>query len=68
MPTFVRLLSFSTSGKFNAKKDSQTINQALQELREKGARIISIVPVMGGGFGSVPAIYTIIYEAPSPIE
>jgi len=70
MPIFVRLVSFSTfGGKFNAKKDSQAINRALQELQDKGARIISVTPSSAGAImQGIAAIYTITYEAPSPIE
>ena len=70
MPTFVRLVSFSTyGGKFDAKKDSRAINQALQELQDKGAHIISVTPAIGGGtLQGIAATYTITYEASSPIE
>ena len=50
MPIFVRLVSFhSGGGQFDTKKDNQVINQVLQELQDKGARIISITPALGGG-------------------
>lgn len=70
MPVFVRLVSFhSGGGQFDAKKDSGAINQVLQELQDKGARIISITPAIGGGsLQGIAASYTITYEAPSPIE
>ena len=70
MPVFVRLVSFNTGGgTFNAKKDSQTINQALRELQDKGARIIDITPAIGGAFfQGINATYTVTYEASSPIE
>jgi len=70
MPVFVRLVSFSTfGGKFDAKKDSHAINLVLQELQDKGARIISVTPAIGGGIvQGIAATYTITYEAPSPIE
>ena len=70
MPIFVRLVSFhSGGGQFDAKKDNQVINQVLQELQDKGARIISITPALGGGtLQGIAASYTITYEAPSQIE
>ena len=69
MPILVRLVTFSTGGgKFDAKKDSRVINQVLQELQDKGARIISISPAIAGMATVAPAVYTITYEAPSPIE
>ena len=70
MPIFVRLISFNTGGgTFNARKDSQAINQVLQQLQDKGARILSITPAIGGAFfQGINATYTVTYEAPSPIE
>ncbi len=70
MPIFVRLLSFhSGGGQFDTRKDSQAINEVLQELQDKGARILSITPAIGGGtLQGIAAIYTIIYEASSPME
>jgi len=70
MPVFVRLISFNTGGgTFNARKDSRAINQVLQELQDKGGRIISITPAIGGAFfQGINATYTITYEAPSSIE
>ncbi len=70
MPVFVRLVSaHSGGGQFDTKKDSRVINQVLQELQDKGARNISITPALGGGtLQGIAAIYTITYEAPSPIE
>lgn len=70
MPIFARLISFNTGGgTFNARKDSRAINEVLRELQDKGARIISITPAIGGAtFQGINATYTITYEAPSPIE
>ena len=70
MPIFVRLVGFhSGGGQFNAKKDNRTINQVLQEIQDKGARILSITPAIGGAtLQGIAATYTITYEAPSPIE
>jgi len=70
MPIFVRLTCFhSGGGQFDAKKDNRAINQVLQELQDKGARIISITPALGGGsLQGIAASYTITYEAPNPIE
>jgi len=70
MPIFIRLISFhSGGGQFDAKKDSQALNEALQEFQDKGAHILSIIPAMGGGtLQGIAATYTITYEAPSPIE
>ncbi len=70
MPIFVRLVSFhSGGGQFNTKKDNRTINQVLQEIQDKGARILSITPAIGGAtLQGIAATYTITYEAPSPIE
>jgi predicted CoA-binding protein len=70
MPVFVRVVSFSTfGGKFDASKDSRVINQVLQELQNKGARIINVCPAIGGGIlHGIAATYTITYESPSPIE
>ncbi len=70
MPIFVRLVSFhSGGGQFNAKKDNRAINQVLQEIQDKGARILSITPAVGGAtLQGIAATYTITYEAPSLIE
>jgi len=70
MPIFVRLLSFhSGGGQFDTRKDNRAINEVLQELQDKGARILSITPAIGGGtLQGIAAIYTIIYEASSPME
>ena len=70
MPIFVRLVSFhSGGGQLDAKKDSGAINQVLQELQDKGARIISITHAIGGAsLQGIAASYTITYEAPSLIE
>ena len=70
MPIFVRLVSFhSGGGQFAAKKDNQAINQVLQELQDRSARILTITPAMGGAtLQGIAATYTITYEAPSPIE
>lgn len=70
MPIYVRLVSFhSGGGQFDAKKDNRALNQILQELQDKGARIISITPAIGGGtLQGIAANYTITYEAKSPIE
>ena len=70
MPIFVRLLSFHSGGsQFDTRKDNRAINEVLQELQDKGARILSITPAIGGGtLQGIAAIYTIIYEASSPME
>jgi hypothetical protein len=70
MPIFIRLLSFySGDSKFDPEKDNRAINEVLQELQEKGARILSITPAIGGGTSQGTAtIYTITYEASSPME
>ena len=70
MPVFVRLVSIhSGGGQFNAKKDSRAINQVLQELQDKGVRILSITPAIGGAtLQGIAAVYTITYEASSQIE
>ena len=66
MPIFIQLVTFSSStGKFNADGDTQAINEVLQRLQDKGARIISIVPQIGG---ATSAVYTITYEAPKQIK
>jgi len=70
MPIFVRLVSFhSGGGQFNAKKDNRAINQVLQEIQDKSARILSITPAIGGAtLQGIAATYTITYEAPGLIE
>ena len=70
MSIFVRLVSFhSGGGQFDTKKDSQALNEVLQELQDKGAHILSITLAMGGGtLQGIAATYTITYEATSLIE
>jgi len=70
MAIFVRLISFhSGSGQFDVKKDNGALNQILQELQDKGARIISITQAIGGGsLQGIATTFTVTYEARRPIE
>ena len=70
MRTFVQLASFSSSsGKFDEKKDSQSINKTLGKLQDYGAKITGISGSIGGsGTTNTAAVYLITYEANDPIE
>jgi len=48
MPTYIKTLSFSTSSKFNPKKDDPKVNAALQQLQSQGAEISDIKVTLGG--------------------
>lgn len=69
MPTYVRLVTYQTSGgRFHAEKDTRSLNEVLQELQDRKAKIISITPAVGGAFlQGIAAVYVIAYEAPTPI-
>lgn len=68
MPIFVQLVTFSSSGgKFDERKDTDRINQFLLTLQQNHARIISVIPSVGGSMGSTAAVYVITYEAIKPI-
>jgi tagatose-1,6-bisphosphate aldolase len=67
MPVFVQILSFRSQRQdFNERKDTETINSALKELQEKGARIIDVKVNLAGTI-STAAVYLITYEADAPI-
>ena len=69
MPIFIKTISFSTSGRFNTKKDDPKVNAALIHLQEQGAKIIDIKLSLGGAFLSgIAASYLIIYESTAPID
>jgi len=63
MATYVRTLSFSTSGAFKPEKDDRRVNDSLQQLQSQGAKISDVRVA----FGESLVIYLIIYEATSPI-
>ncbi len=67
MATFVQLCAFSSQRKFNANKDTRTINQVLGMLQKNGGKIVSVIPAIGGwGWllsGTATAVYVITYEA-----
>jgi len=75
VPTFIQLVTFtSVGGKFNEKKDTHKVNEVLTKLQNKGAKIMSITPSVGGigsagplVSSSIAAVYVITYEAPAPI-
>jgi len=69
VPTFVHLVSdFTTSGKFNVRKQTETINHILKEIQEKGAKVLDIRVGIGGQEHIVSLIYIILYEAEKPIN
>ena len=70
MRTFVQLASFSSSsGKFDEKKDSRSINEILGKLQDKGAQIVGISTSISRSSGAnATAVYLITYEANDPIE
>lgn len=69
MPTFIRTLSFSTTGKFKPGKDDPKVNDTLARLQERGAKIIDIKLSLGGSFWSgTVASYLITYESPTAID
>ena len=69
MPIFIKTISFSTSGKFNTKKDDPLVNAVLIRLQEQGAKIIDIKLSLGGAFLSgIAASYLITYESTAPID
>lgn len=69
MSVFLQIASFtSVSGKFDETKDTQSINEKLQKLQDRGAKIIGVNVSLGGAESIVSAIYTITYEASAPIQ
>ena len=69
MAKFVQLVTFETSsGKFNAEKDTKSINIVLEELQRNKATIISVTLSVGGGMTNTAAVYVILYEANTPIN
>ncbi|HXM56335.1 MAG TPA: hypothetical protein VOB72_13160 [Candidatus Dormibacteraeota bacterium] len=67
MPIYVKTCSFGTTQRFDAKKDDQVLNSALDQVQRSGARIQEIVLRMAGNESYVVATYMIVYEAPSPL-
>ncbi len=62
MGIFVQLVTFSSSrGRFDEIKDTDRINQFLSILQENGARIISVIPSIGGSTSDTAAVYVITY-------
>lgn len=72
MPTFIKTVSFSTSGKFNPKKDDPELNAALTHLQSRGAKIIDVKLSLAGIGTAVSTLtvasYLITYESPTPID
>jgi len=67
MPVFIQLFSsFSTSTKFNAEKDTESVNRVLKKLQDKGAKILDVKLSIGSREHIVSLIYIIMYEAKSP--
>jgi len=69
MPVFVQLISsFSTSGKFDVEKDTESVNTMLKKLQDKGAKILDVKLSIGSQEHIVSLVYTIMYEAKSPVK
>jgi D-arabinose 5-phosphate isomerase GutQ len=69
MGKFVQLVTFeSSSGRFDERKDTETINGWMRYLQNEGAEIISVTPALGGQMAKSSAVYVILYEAEEPIE
>ncbi len=68
MPVYVALWTTSTvKGGFNDKKDTKKINEVLEEIQQKGGKIIDVKVTLGGQRNVTPAVYLIIYEADKPL-
>ena len=64
MPVFVQLFSsFSTSGKFDADEDTESVNSVLERLQNKGAKILDVKLSIGSQEHIVSLVYSIMYEA-----
>jgi len=69
MPVFVQLFSsFSTSGKFDADEDTESVNSVLKRLQNKGAKILDVKLSIGSQEHIVSLVYSIMYEAKSPLK
>nr|MDO8044805.1 hypothetical protein [Candidatus Baldrarchaeota archaeon] len=56
------------SGKFNVRKQTETINYILKEIQEKGAKVLDEGLAIGGQDHIVSLIYIILYETEKPIN
>jgi len=69
MPVFIQLFSsFSTSGRFNAEEDTESVNRVLKKLQDKGAKILDVKLSIGSREHIVSLVYIIMYEAKSPVK
>ena len=69
MPVFIQLFSsFSTSGRFNAEEDTESVNTVLKKLQDKGAKILDVKLSIGSREHIVSLVYIIMYEAKSPVK
>ncbi|MBA7481439.1 MAG: hypothetical protein GH156_01750 [Dehalococcoidia bacterium] len=50
MATYIKTVTFASSGKFNPKKNDPKVNAALQQLQSHGAKIMDVKVALGGSF------------------
>jgi len=69
MPVFVQLFSsFSTSGRFDAAEDTESVNKVLEKLQDKGAKILDVKLSIGSQEHIVSLVYIIMYQARGPLK
>jgi len=69
LPVFIQLFSsFSTSGRFKAEEDTESVNTVLKKLQDKDAKILDVKLSIGSREHIVSLVYIIIYEAKSPLK
>jgi len=69
MPVFVQLVSsFSSSGKLRIEEDTELVNKALKKLQDNGAKVLDLKLSIGSHEHIVSLVYTVLYEAKSPVK